>query len=328
MSRIHDALRQAQREIHPEADRDDATLDILNEVPLPPDGNENEALASAEPVVEHPTERLLPTDRQFNVTLQPAVVAPKNGREAAAAAPAVAGVHPWRPDPAHLLFLHTDANGTPRIGTEQLRTLRSKLYQLRSSAPLKTVLISSAMPSEGKSFMAANLAHAFVQQSGRTCVVVDGDLRRATLHQYFGAAATPGLSEYLRGQASFEQIVQVGPFPGLSLIPAGAITNDAAELLASSRLRQLIQGCAGRYDWVVIDSPPALAVSDASRISELCDGVLLVVRSGQTPYEAARKARGEFRAGAVLGMVLNDSPVNSSSYAQYYYSGYNGQGKK
>ncbi len=295
MSRIHEALQQAQRELHPELEQD-ASLEIFNQ-PIPPS---SAAEAPARPVTA--------------AALDAAVTRAENGNGGYSMAPVA---RQWRPDPARLLFL--SAEELPPAGVEQLRTLRSRLYQVRSSRPLKMLLMASAMPSEGKSFMAANLAHAFVQQAGRRCLLVDGDLRRATLHQYFGAPASPGLTDYLRGQASVEEIIQQGPLTGLSLIAAGAVTNEASELIGSPRFRELLQACAANYDWIVVDSPPALAVSDSSRIADLCDGVLLVVRAGQTSYEAARKARAEFRDGSVLGLVLNDC-ASGAGYAQYYYS--------
>jgi protein-tyrosine kinase len=298
MSRIHEALQQAQRELHPELPQDDS-LEILNA-----------------PILEtHLEEEPSPIRTSAN-GLEAAVQRTADAGDRSYSIAAVPRT--WRPDRSRLLFL--DTGEIPPAGVEQLRTLRSRLYQVRSNRPLKLILMASAMPSEGKSFMAANLAHSFVQQAGRRCLVIDADLRRATLHQYFGAPASPGLTDYLRGQATMEEIIQQGQIPGLSLITAGAVTNEAAELIGSPRLRELLQACAPQFDWVVIDSPPALAVSDSSRIADLCDGVVLVVRAGQTSYEAARKARAEFRDGSVLGLVLNDC-ASSAGYAQYYYSG-------
>ena len=307
MSRIHEALQQAQQELHPELEQD-AALDILNDPMAGP-------VAAAEAEIAMPAIAVNGNGTAVAAESRSVSPAGENGKR-----PQFTGGQraSWRPDAARLLFLK--ASETQHVGAEQLRTLRSRLYQLRSDRPLKLLLMASALPAEGKSFMAANLAHSFVQQAGRRCLLIDADLRRATLHQYFGASPSPGLTDYLRGHVSAEEIIQQGPINSLSLISAGAVTNEAAELIGSPRLRELLQACAAQFDWVVIDSPPALAVSDSSRIGDLCDGVLLVVRAGQTPYEAVRKARTEFREGAVLGIVLNDC-AGSADYAHYYYSG-------
>lgn len=224
----------------------------------------------------------------------------------------------WRPDPSRLiLFGH---GREQRLASEQFRTLRSRLYQMRSLHPLKIVLVTSAAPAEGKSFVAANLAHALARQTGRRCLLVDGDLRRSTLSYYFGVAQTPGVTELMRGSATTDEVIQTGSVPGLFFAAAGAPASDPAEIVSSPKLRDWMLGLTPRFDWIVLDSPPAVAVSDASRLAEFADGVLLVVRAASTKWESAKKLKDEFKQARLLGAVLNNFQSASYYSYNYYYS--------
>jgi len=220
----------------------------------------------------------------------------------------------WSPDIKTMLFYNSEEGP----GTEEFRTLRSRLYQMREKQPLKKVLVTSSLPKEGKSFVAANLAQAMVRQHGRRVLLIDADLRAARLHLALGTALTPGLAEYLLGEADEFQIMQRGTMENLLFIPAGRSTSHPAELVANGRLKVLLNRVESLFDWIIIDSPPAVPVSDAGLISNHCDGVLMVVRSSATPSDMARKARAEFDDKLLLGVVLNGMKHDAAEYRRYY----------
>src|SRR3989442_4764027 len=225
----------------------------------------------------------------------------------------------WNPDPKSMLFFNDDER---KYGAEEFRTLRSRLYQMREKQALKKVLITSALPKEGKSFVAANLAQVMVRQHGRRALLIDADLRGARLHQLLGTSATPGLAEYLLGENDEFGIMQRGGMENLFFIPSGRSVSNPAELVANGRLKILLNRVESLFDWIIIDSPPAVPVSDASLLANYCDGVLLVVRSNATPSDIARKARQEFKDKHLIGVVLNGIEAGSSPYNQYYYGAY------
>jgi protein-tyrosine kinase len=220
----------------------------------------------------------------------------------------------WSPDKSTMLFF----NSEQARGTEEFRTLRSRLYQLREKHPLKRVLVASSLPKEGKSFVAANLAQALVRQHGRRALLIDADLRAARLHLALGTASSPGLSEYLLGETDEFGIMQRGSMENLFFVPAGRTSSNPAELIANGRLKLLLDRVESLFDWVIIDSPPVIPVSDAGIIANQCDGVLMVVRSNATAADIARKARAEFDDKLLLGVVLNGTKDHAAEYSQYY----------
>src|SRR5438309_9301542 len=228
------------------------------------------------------------------------------------------GQSQWNPDAKTMLFFNDDEQAA---GTEEFRTLRSRLYQMREKMSLKKVLVTSALPKEGKSFIAANLAQVMVRQHGRRALLIDADLRGPRLHSALGTVSTPGLSDYLLGESDEFSIMQRGPMENLFFVPSGRTVSSPAELVANGRLKFLLTRVEPLFDWIIIDSPPTVPVSDSSLLANYCDGVLIVVRSNATPFDIARKARQEFRDTSLVGVVLNGIDVGSS-YTQYYYSSY------
>ena len=225
----------------------------------------------------------------------------------------------WKPDSSSLLFMNGNDGAE---GTEQYRTLRSRLYHLREKMTLKTLLVTSALPKEGKSFTAANLAQVMVRQHGRRVLLIDADLRAPRLHLMLGTTAGPGLSEYLQGKNDEFSIMQRGNRENLFFIPSGTGIEDPAEMVGNGRLKMLLQRVEPLFDWIIIDSPPAIPVSDATVLAKACDGVLMVVRSNATPSDVARKARMEFPEDALIGVVLNGTNKDAAPYARYYYEAY------
>jgi protein-tyrosine kinase len=235
--------------------------------------------------------------------------------------------HPiWHLDPNVNVFFNTQLS--PHAA-EQFRTLRTRLYQLRSSQSLRTLLVASALSGEGKTFVTNNLAQAIVHQPDRRALIIDADLRCARLHLPLGAPAGPGLSDYLQGKADEMAIIQHGQEGNLCFIPAGSEVTNPSELLSNGRLKKLLDHVAPVFDWVILDSPPCVPVADASILAALCDGIVLVVRAGSTPTHVAQRACQELQGRNVVGVVLNaieESTVNSSHYYQADGYGY-GHGK-
>jgi len=225
----------------------------------------------------------------------------------------------WKPDEKTMLFFNGDDNAR---GTEEFRTLRSRLYHAREKMALKKILVTSALPKEGKSFTAANLAQVMVKQHGRRVLLIDADLRGPRLHMMLGASASPGLSDYLQGGNDEFSIMQQGPMENLFFIPSGQQISDPSELVGNGRLKFLLQRVEALFDWIIVDSPPAVPVSDAGVLAKACDGVLMVVRSNATPVDMARRAREEFPDQALVGVVLNGTDREATPYSRYYYEAY------
>jgi len=223
----------------------------------------------------------------------------------------------WKPDPSFLVF-----NGSNPLvpGPEQFRTLRSRLYRIRESQPLKTVLISSAVPAEGKTIVATNLAHALVRQQGCRVLLLDADLRAPRIHTLLGAPSNPGLADYLQGGASEFEVIQRGFEDGFFFTPAGTHVTHPSELISSARMKEFLERVKPAFDWIIIDSSPVLPVADATVLGGLADGVLLVVRASSTPSESCQKAVREFQESQILGVVLN-SADKEAEYGTYYSGG-------
>lgn len=225
----------------------------------------------------------------------------------------------WKPDLGTMLFMNGDDT---KRGTEEFRTLRSRLYHMREKMNLKKLLVTSALPKEGKSFTSSNLAQVIVRQHGRRVLLIDADLRGPRLHLMLGTTPGPGLSDYLEGKNDEFSIMQRGPMENLFFIPSGTEIEDPSELVGNGKLRVLMQRLEPLFDWIIVDSPPAIPVSDASVLAKTCDGVLMVVRSNATPSDIARKAREEFPDQALVGVVLNGTSDEAAPYARYYYEAY------
>ena len=227
--------------------------------------------------------------------------------------------HPiWKPDPNVNIFFNSNLSAR---GAEQFRTLRSRLYQLRNSMSIRTLLVTSSIPGEGKTFVSNNLAQAFVRQPDRRVLLIDADLRCSRLHIPLGAPPSPGLTDYLRGEADEMGVIQHGQEGNLCFIPGGSDVTNPSELLLNGRLKRLLSRVTPMFDWVIMDSPPCLPVADSMHLADLCDGILMVVRAGFTPSETAQRACQEMQGKNVLGVVLN-AVEESHLYGEYYYQGY------
>jgi capsular exopolysaccharide synthesis family protein len=225
--------------------------------------------------------------------------------------------HPeWKPNVGFNLFPRTDDH--KKIGAERFGTLRSRLYQIAAARPLRRVLVTSSLPGEGKTFVATNLAQSIVRQPDKRVLVIDADLRAPRLHIALGAPIGPGLTDYLRGEADEYVVIQHGPAANLCFLPSGRPVSNPSELLSSGRMKKLLDLVTPVFDWVILDSPPALPIHDANILADLCDGALFVVRAGETKYEIAEKGVLEFRGKNLLGVVLNQVD-QSEGYEDYSY---------
>jgi protein-tyrosine kinase len=198
---------------------------------------------------------------------------------------------------------------------------------------LKKILISSGLPQEGKSFVTANLAISFARHKEGRVLLIDGDMRRATLHKMLGAPQGPGLTEYLSGDALISDIIQrpvtndaKHPVPSglasLSFIPAGNEHDRAADLSGNQRFDELLEALSPHFDWIVVDSSPVNLVSDGVNLARACDAVLLVARGGVTKYQVTQRAIAELKASKVLGIVLNAVKDPPAAGGYYGYDGY------
>ena len=209
--------------------------------------------------------------------------------------------------------------------TEAFRTLRTSLMLSTAGQPPKFILFTSAMPSEGKTTMASNLACILAQGNVRV-LLVDADLRRSNIHHRFGLTGKLGLTTILTGTSTLEETLQHVPeAPNLDILPSGPVPPFPTEMLSSDAMVALMERLGKMYTHVVIDSPPVLSVTDAVVIGHMVDAVVLVVRHGKESKNVMRRARDVLaRTGApVAGLVLNAVDVNSPDYYGYYgYLGY------
>lgn len=306
MSRIHEALKKAEQE---KAAAQAGQPNLMRELEVQTD----------EPI---PVVRNAPATgdsaSHARAAVLPEVAIPANGGLSSDNFTARVEERQWAPNSKTMLFFGSEENVS---GTEQFRTLRSRLYALRERMPLKTILVASALPKDGKSFVAANLAQVLSRQQGRRVLLIDGDMRLSSLHTLLGTVSSPGLGDYLLGESDECSAIQRGPMEGLFLMPSGRTVEHPAELISNGRLRTLLQRIGHLFDWVIIDSPPAVPVSDASQLSRYADGVLLVVRSNATPYDTAQRAQREFHGKTLVGVVLNGT-MRDGSYARYEYETY------
>ncbi|MDI3257136.1 MAG: CpsD/CapB family tyrosine-protein kinase [Kyrpidia sp.] len=204
---------------------------------------------------------------------------------------------------------------------ETYRSLRTNIRFAAAAAEVRSLVVTSCMPSEGKTITAANLA-VVEAQAGRRVLLVDADLRQPSLHHLMALSNRTGLTSVLIGERSLAQAAVPFQVEGLEVLTSGPLPPNPAELLASARMRALLERAEEEYDLVILDSPPILPVADAQILSSVVDGVLWVIRAGRVPREAAIKARQllELAKARVLGVVLNDKRDKNGDGYYYYYS--------
>lgn len=203
---------------------------------------------------------------------------------------------------------------------EQFRTLRTNINFSSPDADIRSIVVTSAAPSEGKSTASANLAVVFAQE-GKRVLLVDGDMRKPTTHYTFHMGNTQGLSSVLTRQIGVEDAIRETEIERLDLLTCGPIPPNPAELLGSKSMDTLIEQLKETYDLIIFDAPPVLSVADGQILASKCEGTILVVNSGTTEKETAVKAKEAIASSnsRLIGAVLNNFVLPKDSYYYQYY---------
>ncbi len=202
--------------------------------------------------------------------------------------------------------------------SEEYRTLRARIQSLRRTRELRSIVITSTRPSEGKTTTAANLALSFgLEREGATCLI-DADLRTPRVHQAFPFAAKVGLAEVLEGDAKLDEALVAVPDTRLMVLSVRAMPTQPSELLASRAMADLIAELHTRFHTVIVDAPPVLGLPDTVILVDLCDAALFVVGAGHAPRDEVESALERLDASKVLGVVLNRCDSGEVPYAGAY----------
>lgn len=213
------------------------------------------------------------------------------------------------------------------LAGEAYRGLRTSLLLSAAGTPPKLILVTSGQASEGKTTTAVNTAISLAQLGSRV-LIIDCDLRRPSVHKRFEISSANGVTNFLSSDTGINSLIQELSIPNLSVMPAGPIPPNPAELLSSKRMKELLDILSKSYDHVIVDSPPIVNVSDPIILSTMVDGTILVVHGGKTTRGVAQRARHELTnvRAKVFGVVLNNFDIRKEGYDYYYYYRYAGYG--
>ena len=211
-------------------------------------------------------------------------------------------------------------SGDP-TSTEQYRRLAGRLYIAQAEHGTRVVMVTSAMPGEGKTLTSTNVALTLAESYKRQVLLIDADLRRPWIHQMFQVPNLSGLNDGLRS-AEDHKIPLLRLTDNLSILTAGRPDRDPMSVLSSDRMRRVLQEASSRFDWVIIDTPPVALLTDAHLLASLVDAVVLVVQAGKTPLSAINKAVEAVGRERILGIVLNRADHASVYHAYDYYGSY------
>ena len=222
--------------------------------------------------------------------------------------------------------------------SEMFRTLRTNLQFMGNSRKIQTVLITSTMPGEGKSWTTANLAVTFAQ-AGKKVVIVDSDLRRGRQFSIFNVVARPGLSNYLSGVVNEGEVYDVNDIRSfiretdvedLYVIPAGDVPPNPSELLINNKMNKLISDLKEQFDIVIFDAPPTLLVTDATILARMVDTSMIVAAHQETKMDNLNKVQRAIKnvGGNIAGVVINKIPISAKKYQNGYYGGYYGSNQE
>jgi receptor protein-tyrosine kinase len=205
---------------------------------------------------------------------------------------------------------------------EEFRTLRTRLNHMKSLQPIHSIVVTSPSPAEGKSLSAANLALAQAHLEGNLTLLADFDFRRPIIHTMFGIDRSPGITDYLLGRVPLEKAIRKVAGTNLYIMPAGEAVINPLELLNLREVKLLLDRLPSIFSWIVLDSPPLLFAADASLLSTLCHGTLLVVRIGHTTIDSVTRAMQSLCNNNVVGIVANGAR-RGELYSKYtYYHSY------
>jgi len=205
------------------------------------------------------------------------------------------------------------------LAAEKFRLLGVRMRQLQQNRPIKKILVTSSIPEEGKSLVAANLAGVLARRKKQKVLLIEGDLRRPTLAHQFGLHKLEGLTEWLQSDSQAVTNIYHLEEPDFWLMPAGHPPMNPLELMQSGRLSALIGQVAPLFDWIIVDSPPILPLADTTVWARMTDGTLLVVREGTTEKAPLKRSLEILKKADLLGVVLNGSSNgNHHNYYQRY----------
>lgn len=324
MSRIHEALRRAGEE---------GNGGPNSEVPAPLEGDAVTALAREPFPIELDAQRKRVQQPESDVTVrrdyhdeQPTPAAPS--------AP-TASADDMRPDDTgperrHSLFERIDARLAEKVvadenmsphSREQYRRLAAVLLDAQGTTGVRAIMVASAVPGEGKTLTASNLALTLSESYRRRVLLIDADLRKPTLHEVFRINAASGLTEGLDPATDTKLVVrQVSA--NLSVLPAGRPTSDPMAALTSDRMRRLIDEAKESFDWVIVDTPPLMLLPDAHLLSSIVDGAVLVVKAKSTPHDMVKRTADTIGRNRVIGVVLNQAESRNQTHYATQYGGY------
>lgn len=214
-------------------------------------------------------------------------------------------------------YVHKKSNS---VFAESFKIIRNNILIKAKEKNIKTILITSTSPTDGKSLIASNLSISIARNFDKYLLLVDTDFRKPTLHNYFNFDRKPGLSDYLiNNQLSFDKIVKKTNWPKLSVIPVGSYYENSSEILSSKIMNLFIKEIKYRYDdrLIIFDSPP-INISDAVAISDMVDGIVIVVRAGKTDKRILDNTIENIDKNKLIGIVLNFGKVNTKDYYSYY----------
>jgi protein-tyrosine kinase len=203
---------------------------------------------------------------------------------------------------------------------ENFKLLRAQIMFAKDRKRPRTIMITSSAPSEGKTFVSANLAVSIAEGIDEHVLLVDCDLRRPDLHQMFGLSASYGLHEYLTGKKKLEELLIKTKINKLSLLPAGHSPSNPSELLASGAMKSFLEEIRDRYEdrIIILDTAPSNILAEANILSNFVDGIIFVIMAEKTPRELVNKAIIGLGKDKILGIVLNGHGQDLKTYGKYY----------
>jgi capsular exopolysaccharide synthesis family protein len=288
LSKIFDALRKAQGEVSSIA------LPLISGAGTPAAGINPRRDTSSPPKAPHPATALTAEPKQLHVEEMHVEHLPQ-------------------------VIFHTDPTG---VAADRFRLLRMRLGECWKAGKLKSVLITSPLPGDGKSTTALNLTTAIAEEKLRSVLLIDADLHRGSITQQLNLERCPGFAQCLHGQMNpLSAIHRIEPF-GWYFLPSGRChVGSPTELLQPQELATLFQKLSAQFDWIVVDSPPILPLSDAVALRQQVDGTLLVAKAGFTPEKAVNDAIALLGRKHILGLILNGIEKLNQPYSSYYQYG-------
>jgi protein-tyrosine kinase len=323
MSRVHDALRKAAQQQPSETPKVSRKSDAFARMGENVPGGSPPAYAA--PQTPSPAQTSPMHTSSVQEPIEPSIASfPIDLADLDNLEEAICGARefPYRPMNEALLV---DPGNPREAPAEEFRSLRTRLNHLQTLQPLRTLVVTSASPAEGKSFTAMNLAVAQAQLADKRVLLADFDFRRPSIDKAFQIDMSPGITEFLQGKARVGEIIRKISGTNLYLMTGGEAVPNPLELLNLKESKALIDALRAHFDWVILDSPPLLFAADGNLLATMCDGTILVVRIGATTFDSVTRAMQSLCENNVLGVVVNGARRGElyskySYYHDYYYA--------